>query len=173
MTTPNRHKYICLITTLLVLLFSFNKSYSQILPPPPVPFTIHTNPAQGLYFGAFFTGSLGGTVIIYPDGTRAVTGDVIQASLGYSFAPAIFEVEAIKGTRVGIVYGPDVVLTGSNGGSMTLHLGGSSPGSPFVVNTIPPSRTQVNIGGTLTVGNILMNPVGSYTGTFSITFVQE
>lgn len=171
MTPPNRHKYACMTTILMVLLFSFNKSYSQTL--PPVPFTIHTNPAQGLYFGAFFTGNLGGTVIIYPDGTRAVTGDVIQASLGYSFAAAIFEVEAEIGTRVGIVNGPDVILTGSNGGSMNLHLGSSLPASPFVSTVAPPSRNQISVGGTLTVGNILSNPVGSYTGTFSITFVQE
>jgi hypothetical protein len=159
------------IPLLLVVLFSCSKSYSQTL--PPVPFTIYTNPAQGLYFGAFFTGASGGTVIIYPDNTRSVTGTVIQASLGYSFSAAIFEVEAIAGTRVGIVNGPDVTLTGSNGGSMTLHLGSSLPTSPFVCNVAPPSRTQVSIGGTLTVGNILSNPVGSYSGTFSVTFVQE
>jgi len=29
------------------------------------------------------------------------------------------------------------------------------------------------IGGTLTVGNSVANPPGSYTGTFSITIVRE
>jgi hypothetical protein len=140
---------------------------------PPKPFSISVNPSQGLYFGAFFTGATGGTIIVYPDGTRATTGDVIQASLGFTFAPAIYQVTAQVGTRIAIMNGSDVTLTGSNGGSMTLHIGNSLPTSPFVTSVTPPSTTQVTIGGTLTVGNILANPVGSYSGTFSVTFIQE
>ncbi|OSZ78346.1 hypothetical protein CAP35_08810 [Chitinophagaceae bacterium IBVUCB1] len=171
MMPPTLHRFIITACFLVVYVLSPNKSYAQTF--PPAPFTIYANPAQGLFFGAFFTGNLGGTVIIYPDGTRSVTGDVIQASLGHPFSAAIFEVEAQVGTRVGIINGPNITLTGSNGGTMTLTLGSSSPASPFVCTVAPPSRTQVSIGGTLTVGNIFANPVGSYSGIFSVTFVQE
>lgn len=142
-------------------------------PPPPRPLAIYVNPAQGLIFGAFFYGITGGSVIIYPDGSRSVTGDIVQANLGIPFSPAIYEVDANPGTTISILNGPDAVLTGSNGGSMTLHIGSASTGSLFITHAIPPDRTQVRIGGTLTVGNALANPPGVYSGSFLVTFIQE
>lgn len=160
-----------LICIWLIAMFSGLRSFAQ--PKPPKPFAIYTNPAQGLIFGAFFQGTLGGSVVLYPDGSRSTTGDIIGASLGYPFSPAIFEVEAELGQHISILNGPDVVLTGSNGGTLTLHIGSSNVGSPFISAVAPPGRTQVIIGGTLYVGNSLSNPVGSYSGTFSVTFIQE
>jgi hypothetical protein len=142
-------------------------------PPPPRPISIYVNPAQGLIFGAFFQGASGGTVIVFPDGSRSVTGSLVQANLGYPFSPAIFEVDANVGTAVSIMNGPDVTLTGSNGGSISLHIGTASTGASFVTSVVSPSRTQVRIGGTLTVGNPLANPSGNYSGTFSVTFIQQ
>jgi len=141
--------------------------------PPPNTISIYVNPSQGLMFGAFFQGISGGTVTIYPNGSRAVTGDVIQANLGFTFSPAIIEVEANPGTLVSILNGPDAHLTGSNGGILTLHIGTSDTGTPFITTTTPPVRTQIRIGGTLTIGSPLANPAGAYNGTFSITFIQE
>jgi len=142
-------------------------------PPPPRPISIYVNPAQGLIFGAFFQGVSGGTVIVYPDGSRAVTGSLVQAGLGYPYSPAIFEVDANVGTAVSIMNGPDVTLTGSNGGSIGLHIGTASTGASFITSVASPSRTQVRIGGTLTVGNPLANPSGNYSGVFSVTFIQQ
>jgi hypothetical protein len=159
-----------LISSLLVCCTYF---FSHAQPPPPRPLAIYVNPAQGLIFGAFFHGVTGGSVIIYPDGSRSVTGDIVQANLGIPFSPAIFEVDANPGTTISILNGPDAVLTGSNGGSITLHIGNASTGSLFITHAVPPGRTQVRIGGTLTIGNALSNPPGSYSGTFSVTFIQE
>ena len=142
-------------------------------PQPPRPIAVYVNPAQGLIFGAFFQGIAGGTVIIYPDGSRSVTGDIVQANLGMPYSPAIFEIEAQSGTLISILNGPDVTLHGSNGGAIILHLGTSSTGSPFITTVAPPGRTQVRVGGTLTIGSPLANPPGAYSGTFSITFIQE
>ena len=69
--------------------------------------------------------------------------------------------------------GPDVLLTGSNGGSLTLHIGDTSPTSPFINTYTPPGKTQVRVGATLLVGSPLANTVGSYNGTFLITFIQQ
>ena len=142
-------------------------------PPPPRPITIYANPAQGMIFGAFFQGASGGTVILYPDGSRAATGSLILANLGYPYSPAIFEVDANPGTVVSILNGPDITLTGSNGGSIGMHLGSASTGSLFTTTAVPPGRTQVRIGATLTVGSPLANPSGSYSGSFYVTFIQE
>ncbi len=142
-------------------------------PPPPRPLSIYVNPAQGLIFGAFFQGVSGGSVVVHPDGSRSVTGSLVPANLGYPFSPAIYEVDANQGTVVSIMNGPDVTLTGSNGGTMSLHIGTASTGAVFITTAAPPSRTQVRIGGTLTVGNPLANPSGNYSGTFAVTFIQQ
>ena len=128
---------------------------------------------QNFSFGAFFQGTSGGTVIIYTDGTRSATGNVILANLGFLYYPAIFEITATSGTLITIINGPDATLTGNNGGSMILHVGSSLPASPFIITVNPPSTTQVKIGGTLTVGTPLANPVGSYSGSFLVTFNQQ
>ena len=141
--------------------------------PPPRPINVYVNPAQGLIFGAFFQGVTGGTVILFPDGSRSVTGDLVLANLGVPFSPAIYQIDANVGTVITIMNGPDVTLSGSNGGSIRLHIGTSSTGSPFITAVTPPAMTQVRIGGTLTVGSPLANPSGSYSGMFSVTFVQQ
>lgn len=155
----------------VVLLFCSLVATAQ--PPPPRPIAVYANPAQGMIFGAFFQGASGGTVILNPDGSRSSTGSLILANLGYPYSPALFSIDANVGTVISIMNGPNVTLTGSNGGSITLHLGTSSPGSPFTTTIVSPSQTQVWIGGTLTVGSPLANPSGSYSGTFSVTFIQQ
>jgi hypothetical protein len=140
--------------------------------PPPRPITVTVTP-QNLSFGAFSHGPAGGTVSIDPDGSRTSTGSIVLLFLGYSFSAAMYEITANPGTVVSILNGPDVSLPGSNGGSMSLHIGNSSPISPFVTTAIPPATTLLYIGGTLTVGNAIANPPGNYSGTFNITFVQE
>ncbi len=142
-------------------------------PPPPRPLTVYASPEQGLIFGTFFRGNTGGTVIIYPDGSRSVTGDIIQSNIGVPFSPAIFEVEANQGTVVTILNGADITLNGTNSGTVTLHLGSSSTGSPFITTAIPPARNTIRIGGTLTVGGPLTSPSGSYSGTFYVTFIHQ
>jgi hypothetical protein len=159
--------------SVLVVILLLHVRSADAQEPPPRPISIYVNPAQGLIFGAFFQGATGGTVNIYPDGSRSVTGDLIQANLGTPFSPAIFEVDANPGTVIFILNGPDEYLTGSNGGSLRLHLGEASTGSLFISTINPPDRTQVRIGGTLTVGNALANPSGMYSGTFNVTFIQQ
>ncbi len=97
----------------------------------------------------------------------------MQANLGYPFSPAIFEIDANPGTLISIMNGPDVTLTGSNGGFLSLHIGTSSTGTPFIATATSPARTIVRIGGTLTVGPPLANPSGNYSGVFQVTFIQE
>jgi hypothetical protein len=159
-----------LILSGILIFLAFQTIAGQEPPPRPVTVTVT---AQGLSFGAFSQGVAGGTVTISSAGVRSATGDVILLGFGYIFSTALYELVGNPGTVVSILNGPDVSLPGSNGGSMTLHLGASNPASPFVINTTPPAFTQLNIGGTLTVSNPAANPPGSYSGTFDITFIQE
>lgn len=144
---------------------------------PPRPIAIHVSLAQGLMFGAFMHGPAGGTVTVTPQGLRSATSSVVLLSLGFPFSPAVFQVEGNKGTLITIANIPSATLTGSFGGTLTLNFDppqtASSSGSPFILNTTSPLRMNVMIGGTLSVGNAIANPPGSYNGTFNVTFIQQ
>lgn len=147
------------------------KVYAQVQPPRPI--SVYFNAAYGLRFGAIFLTSTGGTLTILPDGSRSSTGGVLEAGLGFAYGAANFEILANPGTIISILNGPDATLTGSGGGSMTLHIGSSSPSSPFITTATPPAYTTVTIGGVLTVGSPVSNPKGTYSGSFVVTFMQE
>lgn len=153
-----------------LLLFAINDSIAQEPPPRPIAVTVT---AQTLSFGAFAHGAVGGTVTISSGGIRSSTGDVVLLGLGYAFSTTLYEIVGNPGTLVSILNGPDVSLPGSNGGSITLAIGASDPISPFVITAAYPTPNYLNIGGTITIGNTIANPPGSYSGTYDITFIQE
>lgn len=128
---------------------------------------------QNLSFGAFFQGTTGGTVSVSHDGSRSVSGDIIGADLGFTYYPAIIEVEVAASSTISILNGSDVSLTGSNGGSMILSIDDTDVGSPFNTTAEPPARTTVRVGASLTVGTPAANPTGNYSGTFEVTFILE
>lgn len=161
---------ICVIS-LLSLHASSQGVPTDTLPGDPARVAVYT--LQNLRFGAFTQGAIGGTIIMSPSGIRTATGDVVLLNMGNLFSEAIFELEGIVGTVISINNGPNATLTGSNGGSMSMSLGTSSPLSPFTLLVQPPGRTPINVGGTLHVGSPAANPPGNYTGTFYITFNQE
>lgn len=162
-------KYIILPLLVLLIQAISPGAYAQEDPPKPMQVSTY----QHLSFGAFINGNSGGTVTIEPGGNRSVTGDIIPVFLAHQYHPAIFEVEANAGVILSLINGPNVTLSGSNGGTIMLQLGSSLPVSPFINTTRPPFRTQVTVGGTITIGNSLANPPGDYTGQFFVTFVQE
>jgi hypothetical protein len=164
------HIRVMLFASLVLLLFALSQDgLAQEPPPRPVDVTV----VQNLGFGAFAQGAAGGSVTINSAGSRSSSGDIILLNLGYLFSAASYRLVGNAGTVVSILNGPDVSLPGSNGGSMTLHIGASDPASPFVLLTVPPDYTTMNVGGTLTVGNPGSNPPGNYSGTFDVTLIQE
>jgi Domain of unknown function (DUF4402) len=175
-TVIHKKRWLIKIFLVIVLGFMCNSAFAQTdptdsLPGDPGALTIYT--VQNMSFGAFSIGNSGGSVIISNSGTRSVTGDVLGLNMGAPYFNAIFDVSGPQGAIVSILNGSDVTLTGSNGGSMLMHIGNSNPASPFIITVAQPARTQVNIGGTLTVGNTAANPPGTYNGTFYITFNLE
>lgn len=152
-------------------LLSSAQSPTDTLPGDPAALYVYS--VQNMSFGAFSHGPAGGSVIISTSGARSSTGSVVELNLGVSYYQAIFDVAAPEGNIISITNGSDATLTGSNGGSMTLQIGGSSPASPFVITMPSPAHTPVSIGGTLLVGNAAANPPGTYSGTFYVTFNQE
>jgi hypothetical protein len=162
-------RYIFMLLSFFIFFITCCNVNAQEPPPRPVEVTS----IQNLSFGAFCQGVAGGTVTISSGGSRSVTGDVVKLNMGIPYLTAIFKLVANPGTVISILNGADVSLNGSNGGTMTLHIGDCDPVSPFVITTDLSSYTLLNVGGSLTVGVPGDNPPGDYSGIFEITFMQE
>jgi hypothetical protein len=138
---------------------------------PPKPISVTVNTLQHLNFGTIIpNGTSGGTVTVDHNGSRSYIGQIILPPTGTFSSPALFEVTALPGTLITIVNGPVTYLSGSNTGTIALTLGPPSTGTPFVA-TGP--VTDVFIGGTLTVQSLSANPAGFYSGSFTVTFIQN
>jgi hypothetical protein len=161
------------------LIIQFLLVGSLFCQPEPPPRNITVVPTQALHFGTFSLanlGSGGGTVSVDWQGSRSATGDIVLLPVIPTHSPAIFDIKLCQGRNVVITYSPTAILTGSNGGSITLNIGPTEKGpsgSSFSVNADCNFVTQLRVGGTLIVGNNSANPGGSYSGNFSITFNQQ
>lgn len=153
----------------IIMLIMVPLVHSQELPPRPMKVTTF----QDMNFGAFINGTSGGTVTINPEGSRLATGDIWLLNSGTGFYPAIFEIEALPGNIIHVYLPVFTSLTGPSGKITQLKIDSSLPVSPFVNTVDPPFRSQVRIGGTLTIEGSLQTPPGNYYGTFTITFMQE
>jgi hypothetical protein len=163
-------KYILILPALIISgLVITIKASAQEQPPRPMQVTTF----QNMSFGAFINGNAGGTVIITPEGSRSSTGDIFLVNMGMPYYPAIFEVEALPGNIIHVNLPSFATLTGPGGRITQLEINSSLPASPFINTTNPPFKTQVRVGGILTVGNPLSAPSGDYYGTFTVTFMQE
>jgi hypothetical protein len=137
---------------------------------PPKPISVRVSTIQHLSFGSFIQAGNYGTVTVTHQQMRTATGSIILPNLSSIVTSALFEVDAIPGTLITIVNGPDSSLNGSNGGTIMLKPGDASTGSPFIATS---ETTNVFIGGTLTIGPLSANPAGAYNGTFQVTFIQQ
>ena len=158
---------VIFMTVFLAMLLFQQEAKAQQKPPRPI--SVIVNPIDGLSFGSFYQGISGGSVTISEYGSRSASGDVILINSGSSVTAATFEVQALPGTMIHIVNGPDAILSWG-GYSMTLKIGSALPGSSFITAS---NSTFVKIGGTLMVGSPSANPPGNYSGTFTVTFIQE
>lgn len=170
------HSWILKPILVMLLGFISMASFAQGDPTdsiPDDPGALSVATVQNLKFGAFYQGASGGTLVISNTGARSVTGDVVSLNLGVTYYQASYDITAVQGAIISITNGPNATLTGSNGGSMTMQIGNSNPGSPLQALVPPPGTTRVDIGGTLNVGSPVANPPGAYSGTFYITFNYE
>ena len=167
----NIGRYISMMLVLMVYVVSNSASAQQPFPPP---LQLQVFTIQGLGFGSFFTGGTGGTIHINPAGGRSTTGSVIGLPADPGMQ-AIFNVRLIPGRLVHINLSNSTMLYRS-GGSETLtvtNFVSDKPGNVFITTGGQPFINPVQIGATLHVGNISSNPAGEYSGSFSVTFIQE
>lgn len=154
------------------LVLSVSCSYGQ----PALPTrSIEVNASQSLQFGTFaLTGGAGGSVLVDYDGGRTASGSVALLAVAPYAQPAIFEVKLLQGRNINIDYSATTILTGSDGGSLTMNIGPTDKGvstADFPTNNSRDFTTLLRVGGILEIPSGAIP--GSYTGTFFITFNQE
>ncbi len=159
--------FILTVSIGLSLIFLYLQVDAQEKPPRPMSVITY----QNLNFGSIIQGNSGGTVIIYPDGTRSSTGNLILPPLGSQGNEAIFEIKAPPGTLITVLLSNTVLSNGAH--SMSVLIGPTNPISPFITTHQQAGTSFIHVGATLTVGNPLENPAGNYSGSFTVTFIQE
>ena len=172
----NRRQRLLKLVLITVFGLCSSIAVAQINPTdslPGDPGGIIISTVQQMHFGAFSNSGNGGTVSISNTGMRSATGSIIPLNMGVNYMQAMFDLDAPQGCIISIMNGPDAVLTGSNGGTMSMHIGPADPSSPFIVLVAQPAKTRLSVGGTLTIGNSVASPPGNYSGTFYILFNQE
>lgn len=123
-----------------------------------------------LSFGKFSPGPQGGDLILTPQNTISVLGSVWPGSGTHNAAS--FYVTGDPGIAYTITLPASPVTISHMGTARTMtveewrSVPEATPGAGMLEN----GSQTVYVGATLKVGNLNDNPVGIYTGTYSITF---
>jgi hypothetical protein len=121
-------------------------------------------------FGRFSPGSYGGEIILTPQGTISVLGSVAKSG-GLHNAASFFLSGAIYTAFSVSLPKTSTVLT-NNADAKTLRVKNwvSVPSPGASAGTLQNGAQTVYVGATLEVGTLNDNPVGIYTGSYTITF---
>lgn len=165
------HGYLCGAALCILCCFFTCKGYAQ----QPVELQVFV--IQGLSFGTFVPGPMGGTVTISPEGIRTVTGTIIPLA-NSNGSCAIIEIEAPPNRLIHIEFPKTVEFKGNKKGkSITLsNFVSDKPDNTFITTAnAPPYKNTVRIGATLTVENSTENISDEYVGSFHfiVTYIQQ
>ncbi|WP_143959873.1 DUF4402 domain-containing protein [Litoribacter populi] len=128
---------------------------------------------QPASFGSFVVGYGGGSIHISEEEERVAEGEVILLNQGSEAMPPVFAVEAPLGAVIHIQLGPEVILKGSNGGEAILRMHYPYAGSTYISQVAPPDRNYIAIPVSLTLNGRLESIPGNYSGSLSITVLEE
>ena len=123
-----------------------------------------------LNFGRFSPETTGGEIRLAPDGVRSASGTVSLS--GGSYNPAVFIITGQNNAAVTIsLPSSAALLTNSvNGKTMEINKWESFPPAGLGTGILNDGLFSLSVGATLKVGRMEDNPVGIYSGTYSITF---
>lgn len=126
-----------------------------------------------LNFGRFAPLEQGGQVHVSALGVRYATGTL--ALSGGTFNPASFHITGQDGASFSISLPtiPSVLTNVSNAKTMLVSEWESDPPEGKGTGVLQGGSLAVNVGATLTVGSMNDNPVGIYSGTYSIVFAYN
>jgi hypothetical protein len=123
-----------------------------------------------LNFGRFAPQSVGGQVVITPQGVQLSTGTVALGSGTHNAASFYFSGEPGTLFSVTLPSTPVKLTNTQNSKTMTIINFVSGPQQRVGIVIPEGGGQEVSVGATLVAGTAYDNPVGIYTGTYDITF---
>jgi hypothetical protein len=121
-------------------------------------------------FGRFSPGPKGGKIILSPENTISVQGSIFKGTSTYNAARFFLTGDDDATYTITLPANP-VILTHTSDEKTMLVEGWESIPSPGIgVGMLHEGYQVVSVGATLKVGPLNINPVGIYTGLYTITF---
>jgi hypothetical protein len=152
--------------------------YSQSTPPATatghvyaevVPIFTASETSQ-MNFGKFSPGVQGGEIILSPESTVSILGGVYRGTGSHNAASFYVTGDVDASFTISLPSGPVVLTHVTNSKTMKIKDWVSNPSPGTGSGRLSNGFQVVRVGATLIIGNLNDNPVGAYTGTYTITF---
>lgn len=123
-----------------------------------------------LNFGRFSPGYQGGEIILSPESTVSVLGSVYKGSGSHNAASFSVSGDADAAFSVTLPSSPVVLTHSTEAKTLLVDNWVSVPSRGTGTGVLQNGYQVVYVGATLKVGTLNDNPVGIYTGSYTITF---
>lgn len=161
-----------------LLMISGGMSYSQFIPPNSATghiraeiIPIYTaSETSELNFGRFSPGPEGGSIILTPESSISVIGTVFKGSSQHNAASFYLSGDLDATYTISLPSSPVVLKHASSSKTMQIENWSSIPSAGVGAGKLQDGFQIVYVGATLKVGTLHDNPLGIYTGTYTITF---
>ena len=164
----------------IILLFPFTGSGLQAQDPLHASVTGHVSAevittfsaveTSQMNFGRFSPGPFGGQIILTPQGTISVMGSVVRASGIQSAASFSVTGDSNYSFSINLPKSPAILTNTTSAKTMIVGKWVSVPSPSPGTGVMQNGFLAVYVGATLEVGTLNDNPVGIYTGSYTITF---
>lgn len=121
-------------------------------------------------FGRFSPGPQGGEIVLSPQSTISVLGSVFSQTGFHNAASFYVSGNEDAAFSITLPSSPVLLTNVNNSRTMRVEQWISHPSSGTGTGMLQNGFQTVYVGATLKVGTLLDNPVGMYTGTYTITF---
>lgn len=138
--------------------------YAEIIP------VFSANEVSQMFFGKFSPGATGGEVILTPESTISVLGDIYAGSGTHNAAIFCISGDNSVTYSISLPTEPATLTNTASSKTMVVNNWVSVPESGIGEGNLENGSQMVYVGATLTVGTIEDNPPGLYSGTYKITF---
>jgi len=123
-----------------------------------------------LNFGKFSPGPQGGMIILTPQNTISVIGSVFKGIGSHNAGSFYISGDANAAYSISLPTSPVILTHTSFAKTMLIQDWVSEPVQGIGTGTLQEGFQVVYVGATLKVGPLFDNPVGIYTGTYTVTF---
>jgi hypothetical protein len=123
-----------------------------------------------LNFGRFSPGPQGGQIILTPANTISVLGSVFTGTGTHNAASFYVSGDVDAAYSISLPTSPVILTHTASAKTMLIKDWVSIPSTGIGTGKLQEGYQIVYVGATLNVGNLHDNPVGIYTGSYSITF---